>query len=209
MSIFSAPDNPAVGAAQAAQTAQQQAIKAAVDQINQAYGSPQRQGQIDTYGANLKNYYTGQVNNQEAINARNLKFANARSGLTGGSAAVDSNNQLQRDYTAGLLNATQAATSGQAALSQADINSKNQLIGLANQGGYTGVLPQQTAEAMSANLSNAQAQQNPAALGNLFAATGNIYQTEQNAAANRRAQTNPLGSIYGGTTMGGASPYQG
>lgn len=208
MGIFSAPDNPAVGAAQAAQTAQQQQIKASVDQITQAFNNPTRTGQINDYGAHLQNYYDTQVNNQEGVNARNLNFADARSGLTGGSAAVDANGQLQRDYTQGLLNASNAAVSGKAALQNADTNSMNQMVGLANQGGYTGVLPMQSSEAQNANLQNAQSAMNPNALGNLFQGTANIYNTEQTAAANRLAARNPLGSIYGGNSTGGASPYQ-
>src|SRR5271169_615337 len=104
--------NNAASAAAAANAQQQQSINAATTQINQAFSNPMRQAQIDTYGNKLNDYYTGQVNNQEAINARNLKFAMARSGLTGGSASVDSNNQLQKDYTNGLLQASQQATAG-------------------------------------------------------------------------------------------------
>lgn len=200
--------NQAVNSAQAANQQQQLDIQNAVQQVNQAYNSPQRAQQIDNYGTHLQDYYTGQVNNQEAINARNLKFAMARSGLTGGSAATDSNNQLQQDYTKGLLAATGAANAGKTALEQADIQSKNNLIGLANQGGYTGVIPQQTSEAMNANLQSAQNYGNANALGNLFGGTAQIYNTEQVAAANRKAQQTPIGSIYGGTSTGGASPYQ-
>ena len=86
----------AANAANAANQQQQQQIQQSVNQINQAYSSPNRQAQYQTYQQNLGNYLTGQVNNQEAINARNLKFADARSGLTGGSAATDSNTQLKR-----------------------------------------------------------------------------------------------------------------
>ena len=201
--------NSAANAANAANQQQQQQIQQSVGQINNAFNSPARQAQYDAYGANLGKYLTGQVNNQEAVNARNLKFAGARSGLTGGSAAVDSNTQLQKDYTQGLLQASQQAQSGKAALQQADINAKNQMISLAQQGNYTGAIPTQVAQAQSAALGNAQTAFNPAALGNLFQSTGNIYQTEQTAAANRKAQQQPIGSLYGGSTTGGASPFQG
>ena len=139
--------NSAANAANAANQQQQQQIQQSVGQINSAFSNPNRQAQIDQYGQNLNNYYTGQVNQQEGINARNLKFANARSGLTGGSAAVDSNTQLQKDYTQGLLQASRQAQAGTSALQQADINSKNQLIGLAQQGNFTGAIPTQMAQA--------------------------------------------------------------
>lgn len=189
--------NKAADAANAANQQQQQQIQNSVSQINNAFNSPSRQAQYGQYGQNLQNYLTGQVNNQEAVNARNLKFANARSGLTGGSSAVDSNTQLQKDYTQGLLQASQQAQSGQAALQQSDINAKNQMIGLAQQGNYTGAIPTQIAQAQSASLGAAQNAFNPGALGSLFQGTGQIYQQEQTAAANRQAQRNPIGSLYG------------
>lgn len=198
--------NSAANAAAAQQAAQQAQIQQSVQAINNAYSSPSRQAQYQTYGQNLNNYYTNQVNTQEATNARNLKFANARSGLTGGSEAVDSNTQLQKDYTQGLLQASQAAQAGQAALEQSDINSKNQLISLAQQGNYTGTIPTQIAQAQSANLQNASNYGNANALNNLFTGTAGIYQNEQVAAANRKAQQSPIGSLYG-SSASTSSPW--
>jgi hypothetical protein len=189
--------NAAAKAAQQQQAEQQQQIQQSVAAINAAYNSPQRQAQYDQYGRNLSQLYTNQVNTQEATNARNLKFANARSGLTGGSAAVDSNTQLQKDYVQGLLQASGSAQAGKAALQQSDINSKNQLISLAQQGNYTGSIPIETAQAQSAALGAAQNYNSANSLNNLFAGTAGIYQNEQIAAANRRAQQSPIGSLYG------------
>lgn len=193
--------NKAADAANAANAEQQRQIQNSVAQITSAYGSPQRQAQYDAYGKNLNGYYTGQVNEQEATNARNLRFAMARSGLTGGSAAADSNTQLGKDYAKGLLMASQSAQGGQAALEQSDIQAKNQLIGLAQQGNFTGMIPQQIAATQSASLGAAKNYGNANSLGNLFAGSGQIWQNEQTAAANRRAQISPIGSLYG--TNGG------
>lgn len=189
--------NSAANAANAANAQQQEQIKASVQQINNAYSNPQRQAQYDTYGKNLLNYFTGQANESETTNARNLKFAEARSGLTGGSAAADANTQLQKDYSKALLTASQQAQAGKAALQQSDIQAKNQLIGLAQQGNFTGTIPTQIASAQSASLGAAQNYANPQALGNIFSGTGQIWQNEQTAAANRKAQTSPIGSLYG------------
>ena len=196
--------NSAARAAQASDAARQSQIQQSISQINAAYGSPQRQAQYDQYGKNLQNYYTGQVNEQEANNARNLKFADARSGLTGGSAAVDANTQLQKDYTKGLLQASQTAQGGQSALQQSDVNAKNQLVGLAEQGNYIGAIPQQVAQAQNASLGAAQNYGHANALSNVFSGTAQIYGNEQTAAAQRQAQQSPFGSIYGtGTPYGG------
>lgn len=192
-------NNSAANAANAAQQQSNAQIQGAVAQINKAYGSPQRQQQYDAYGQQLNKYYTGQVNDQEAINARNLKFAMARSGLTGGSAAADANTQLQKDYSKALLQASQQAQGGEAALQQSDVNAKNQLIGLAQQGNFTGEIPQQISAAQNAALGTAANYGNANALGNIFAGTSQIYNNEQVAAANRKAQVSPIGSLYGTT----------
>lgn len=189
--------NSAANAAAAQDAQRQSQINSSIQQITNAYSSPQRAAQIQQYGQQVGNYLTGQVNTQEATNARNLKFAMARSGLTGGSAAVDSNTQLQKDYSTALLQASQQAQAAKASLAQSDVNAKNQLIGLAQQGSYIGAIPTQIAQAQSASLGAAQNYANPNALGNLFAGTAQIYNNEQTAAANRKAQTSPIGSLYG------------
>jgi hypothetical protein len=193
----------ASSAASASNTQQQNQINGTIAQINSAFNSPSRQSQYASYGNELDKYYTNNVNQQEATNARNLKFAMARSGLTGGSEAVDSNTQLQKDYTQGLLQASQAAQAGQASLEQSDISSKNSLIAQAEQGAYLGSIPSAVASATSANLGAAQNYSNANALGNLFAGTSQIYNNEQTAAANRMAQQSPIGSIYGASSSYG------
>lgn len=200
-------NNDAAQQAQQADQARQAQISQSVDQINKAYSSPQRQAQYDVYGSNLGGYYTNQVKEQEATNARNLKFAMARSGLTGGSANVDSNTQLQKDYSKGLIQAAQQASAGKAALEQSDINSKNQMVSLAEQGAYTGAIPTQVAQTQLASLDAAKGYGAANSLGNLFGSTGQVWQNEQTAAANRRAQQTPIGSPYG--TSGGRSPFGG
>lgn len=194
--------NSASNAAAQADAARQATINNSIAQINQAYSSPARTAQYGAYGKSLQDYYTGQVNEQEATNARNLKFAMARSGLSGGSASVDSNTQLQKDYSKGLLSASQQAQAGEAALRQSDINAKNNLISLSESGANLGLIPSQVAEAQRASIGAAQNYGGANALGNLFAGTAGIYQNEQVAAANRRAQMSPIGSLYGAPGYG-------
>ena len=174
--------------AAASNAATQNQIDSSVKAINNAYSSPARQLQYQTYGKSLQDYYNTQVNNQEAINARNMTFANARSGITGGSQASDNNAQLQKDYTNALLQASQQAQSGVSALQNSDVAAKNQLIGEATAGDYTAAIPANIAAAQGASLGAAGAYGQANALGNLFAATEQINQAEAQAAANRRAQ---------------------
>lgn len=192
--------NSAATAANNADAQRQAQISASVQQINNAYSSPARTAQYTNFGNSLNDYYTNQVKDQESTNARNLKFAEARSGMTGGSTAVDANTQLSKDYSKGLLQASQQAQAGVADLQQSDINSKNQLVSLAQQGNYTGAIPEQIAQGQDASLKAASNYGNANALNNLFSGTAQIYQSEQTAAANRKAQINPIGSLYGTPT---------
>jgi hypothetical protein len=192
-----ATGNSAANAANAANAQQQAQIQNSVNQINTAYNSPNRANQYAAYNKNLSNYYTGQVNNQEATNARNLGFAMDRSGLSGGSAAVDSNTQLQKDYTQGLLQASQQATAGTSALQQADVNAKNQMISMAQAGGSIGNIPGQVASQQQTALGAAQNYGNANAVNNLFAGTQGIVNNEATSAAMRKSQMTPFGSPYG------------
>ena len=129
-------------------------------------------------------------------------------------AAASAAQQAQINQTIGQINAAYNSPSrqaqyaqygkqvkdyltGQAALEQADIGSKNALIAQAEQGAYLGSIPQAVAQASQANLGAAQNYSNASTLGNIFAGTAGIYQNEQQAYANRRAQQSPIGSLYG------------
>lgn len=194
--------NKAAKAAAAADAERQGQIQQSVAQINSAYSTPSRKAQYDQYGTNLQDFYTGQVNEQKDVNGRNLKFALARSGLTGGSAAVDANKQLSKDYTQGLLQASKQAQAGKASLETSDQNAKTQLVSLAQQGNYVGAIPQQISQAQNASLDAAGGYTNANALGNLFAGTAQIYNNQTTAAANRKAQISPIGSLYGDSGFG-------
>ena len=76
------------------------------------------------------------------------------------------------------------------------------MIGLAEQGDYTGAMPTNIAATQSASLGAAGNYGAANSLGNLFAGTAGIYNAEQTAAANRKAMQSPIGSTYGGATGG-------
>lgn len=175
---------------------QQQGIDAATAQINSAYDSPARSQQYNDFAKNLSDYYTKQINNQQGVANQQLKFSLARSGLTGGSAAAYAGGVSAKDYNTALLNAQNQVQTGVGALKQSDVSAKDNLIGLAQQGLSTGNAATQASQAMSANLANASSAENPNALGTLFGNTAGIYQNQQTAAAQRKAATAGIGSVY-------------
>lgn len=189
------------GAAQSAQTAGVGAnaeTNAVIDQIKRAYDSPALAQQYTNYQDSLNQYYTSQVNQQQQVNARDLLFANARSGLTGGTQAANLNTTLNEEYKQGLLSAANTARSATNALEQANQSQENALISQAAGAGTTGVPAQLISQSQGANLSAAQGQIGAGALGSLFSGTAQAYTQEQQAAALAQILKTPTGGAYGG-----------
>src|ERR1700688_2093141 len=145
-------------------------------QIQEAYDSPQRQQQYQDYMNNLKGLYTDQVNQQQQIAARNLKFSDARSGHTGGSAAADAGAMLQNDYQSGLMTAADTARAGTDSLIAADNAPKTTAIGAAV---YAANVDHPGIASAGSTLQNINTAANTATagtLGNMFSDLGNVYQ---------------------------------
>lgn len=159
--------------------------------IQQAYESPEREKQYQDYMAGLRGLYTDQVNQQQQQAARNLKFSDARTGHTGGSAAADAGNLLQRDYQGGLLTAADTARTGTDALVAGDKAAENQAINMSNYGSNVGQNEVaglgSTTNTINANMKNTTA----GSLGDMFSNLGNIYQQRKATAG---ANYSPYGS---------------
>ena len=186
-------------AAQDAATAEaqrQSRISTNVSAINSAYAG--REPQYVDYTKALQTKYGTELNRQQDIAQRDLKFANAKTGNTGGSVAIDSGTELNREATAGALSSEQQAQGGAAKLRAADEQSRLGMISVAQSGSDIGNAATQTASALKANLENAQADATPQALGDAFANTAKIYKTADDAANLRKG----YGSVYGKTAGG-------
>lgn len=163
--------------------------------ITNIYNSPERQKQYADYLQSLRGLYTGQVNDQQDVASRQLKFADARNGLTGGSAAADAGGMLRKDYQAGLVSADATALGGVDALRAADQAQKNQLIQLNDSASGTGQSATNAfnmAQGAVANNANAAGAQT---LGNFFGDVGGVYQQRQ--AANAASRGYARAGLYG------------
>ncbi len=172
----------------AKQAAQQQAATSAeqasnVNKINSAFDN--RGAEYSTYKNALQEQYQTELNRQQAIATRNQKFATARNGLAGGSAAVDAGTLLAQQEAQGTVNAQQQVQSGVAKLEANDAATKQQMIALSQAGGDIGNAATMTAEALRANLGTAQGINVAQGLGNVFSDTATSYGNEQSAAALR------------------------
>ncbi len=168
--------------------AQQTAANAAtqannVKQINSAFDN--RGPEYSNYKNALQTQYQTELNRQQAIATRNQKFATARNGLAGGSAAVDAGTLLGQEEAQGTVNAQQQVQSNVAKLEQNDQATKQQMIALSQAGGDIGNAATMTADALQSNAQNAQAVNAAQGLGNVFSDTATSYGNEQSAAALR------------------------
>lgn len=185
--------NKAADAANQAEAQRQANIQQSIGQINSVYASPQRQQQYADFSNALQQSNLQQLNQQQVDANRNLNFAMARQGLTGGSADADSAARQERLYNQALLKGQQSADSAAAQLRAQDQQSKQGLISLAESGLSATDASNQALETMQANIQNAQAQAAQQSLGDAFSGLGDYFAQSQNAANARRLLANPTG----------------
>jgi hypothetical protein len=189
--------NRATRAAQRQEAERQARIEATTARIDTLFGNPQRQRQYGDYLGSLRNVYQQDASRQKDMADRNLRFSLARSGLTGGAAAVDQGALLGDEYRRGLLRSEQQAQQGVAGLRAADETSRLNLLQMANAG--TGLTSAATnaANAMRSNLATAQSAGTVNALGDIFGGTADILKKQREAALARKTWLTGMQPLYG------------
>lgn len=187
----------AQNAANAAEQDRRDAIASTTARVNQIYDAPERQKQHGDFLSALRKYYTDDVNRQKTVADRNSKFALARSGLTGGSAAVDAGRTAGEEYQKGLLTAENRAQSGLSSLRQQDEASRMGLIQLAQSGLDSTTAASRALANTRSDLSGQLADSTAKGIGDVFAGTTAVYKQQQEAAARRAGQRAPVGSVWG------------
>lgn len=195
--------NNAAKVAQQQEDQRQAQIKSGVSAVNGVFDSPERKAQQQDFLKATRQQLVGDVNTQQVKAARNLKFGLAKSGLTGGSAAVDAGGQLNTDYQKGLLTAEQKAQGSFSDLLGADETARTNNIQLVQQGLDTGTAASRAASALQQNIQKSNSA--PAQVGDVFGATANVWQKQQDAARERRGLLATTGGLYGrnGTSLWG------
>ena len=198
----------ATAAAQQQEQQRQAEISANVNSINSAFGN--RQPQYNQYLQATRNLYNTELGRQQQIASRNLKFALARNGQTGGSVAADQGNELGREMAQGSIQAEQKAQGGLAQLENQDQAERLQMISLAQSGADIGNAATQTADALRANLGSAMAGSTANSLGDVFGDLTKDYNNFQQAAMTRKGLNNSTQYIYGNQSgqATGKGPFQ-
>lgn len=171
-------------------------INRAVGQINQTYNNPAREAEIGDFLGAARSFYRQNLDREKAVQDRSLKFAMARSGLTGGSASVDATRRLGEQYQQGVLAADRQAQSDAQALRDADEQSRMNLISLAQSGADLTTGGARAAQSLRSNLAGARAQMNADALSDVFGGMAGVYDASRNAAAERRGNRDVYNLLY-------------
>lgn len=181
--------NNAQREAEAAERQRQANIASTTNQINALFDSPQRQAQYQEFGGALRDLFMQDLNRQKGTADRDLLFAMARSGLTGGSRAVDAGKLLGEEYGRGLLESERRAQSGIADLMGRDEGARQNLIGLAQTGLNSTAAAQQAAASLRAGLEGARANAQVQGLGDIFGSISDIgrrsWESKQSRSADR------------------------
>lgn len=179
-----------------AEEARQARIADTTRRINKVYDAPARQQQYSDFVSAVRKRYVDDANRQKAVATRQLKFANARAGLTGGSQDVDSRRTLGEEYTRGILDSESKAQGALADLRNQDEQSRLQLIQLGQSGLDATTAAQRAGALARSNAASALDGSAVRGLGDIFGATADTYKRQQEAAAFRRGQQAPVGGLY-------------
>lgn len=189
-------NNNAQQAAEQAERERQARIAASVGQINQAFDNPNRARELADYLGATRTFYMDDLNRQKGDTDRGLKFAMARSGLSGGSVAIDNARRVGEDYTRGALEADRRAQSSVADLRAQDEQSRLQLIQMAQSGLDATTASSRSFEALRSNLQAGRSTATAQGLGDAFGSFANIYRRSQEEAARRRGEQYVYGTLY-------------
>jgi hypothetical protein len=200
------PSNKAANAANAAEAQRQASIKATQGAVNNVFNSPQRQADIDNFVGATREFYNRDLDRQKADADRSLKFALAKSGLTGGSTQVDQQGLLGENYARGLLTAEQKAQGAGASLQAADQDARARLIQLATSGMDATTAAQQASASLQNNIQAGKSAAQIGALGDVFGTFNQFAQQAKDAQQRRQGYYSTFGgknsALYGGGPQG-------
>lgn len=188
--------NKAVKQAEAAEKQRQEQIAETQRRIEGIFGSPERESDILDLERSVQQYLQGDLDRQHADTSRQLKFANARSGLSGGSADIDLNLRLGDDYLRGILEAERKAKSAGASLRQQDAETKSGLFSQVLGGLDATTAAQNAASALQQNSALAKSTAFQQGFDNLFSDFSSIFKNSKEAAGDRTARYD-FNALYG------------
>lgn len=188
--------NGATRRAEQEEKARQARMASGERSVNAAFDSPERQSQYADFIKALRENFMLDATRQKGVADRRLKFANARSGNTGGSVAVDSNRRLGEEFTKGILGAENLAQGSLSDLKADDEASRQSLIGMIRSGADATTASSRMMQMQSSNALGAKSRAVTNGLGDIFSGTSDVYLRSEDAAARRRGMRDAQQSLY-------------
>lgn len=192
--------NEATRSAERQERQRQARISANVAQIESAFKG--REPQFADFLQALREQFGEDLSRQRAQATRQSKFSLARSGLTGGSAAIDLGRLLQREGEEGALAAERQARGAEADLRAADEATRLQMISLAQSGADIGNAATQTANSLRANIEGARSRSLAEGIGDVFGRTAQTVRAQQEAEKLRRGVFETRERLFGPSSGG-------
>jgi hypothetical protein len=155
-------------------------------QIDAAYDSPRRQAGYDRYANALRGYLGTELGRRKVDTGRNLKFALAKQGLTGGSVDVDTTRRLGDEFAQAALMNERSVQGGLADLRNTDEASRIALHNMAGQGMNATTAGRRAVEGFQQNAALAANDARVKGIGDVFSDTAATYKAINERAALRR-----------------------
>lgn len=205
--------NSASRAAQQEEARRQAEISAAQRRIESIFGSADRERDILDVERATRDFLQLDLDRKKSDADRQLKFAHARSGLSGGSANIDANARLGDDYLRGVLEAERRSKAAGTTLRSQDQETKNSLFQQILAGLDTTTAATNATRALQQNIDIAKGSSLQQGIGDLFGGFSDIFESSKRAAADRRASFD-FNTLYGARTrptptVAGSIGYQG
>ncbi len=189
-------NNKSQKAAERAERERQAAIAASTGAIRDVFGAPERQAQYDDIYQSTRQLGMEDLDRQKTQSDRDVKFALARSGLTGGSRASDVGRTLGEDYIQGLLEVDRRASASRADLMSADQTAQNNLLSMAQAGMDMTTASQQASNALRSNLEAGKATRLAGGLGDAFGSVADIKASSDAERIRRQSERAYGQSLY-------------
>lgn len=171
-------------------------IAQSTGRINAIFDDPSRQAQYDKLASDTTAFYTSDLDRQKAENERKLKFALARSGLSGSSVQADKGEQLGEDYLRGVVEATRRGNAAGATLRGADEQSRLNLLAMAQTGLDATTAGSRAASSLKGNLEAGMADSTANGLGDFFGGFADLYRRSQERKGEQSARKYDYGTFY-------------
>lgn len=194
--------NSASREAQQREREAQARVAAGTSRVNQVFDSPERQAQYQQYLDAARGTYRRQLDEKKGDADRQLKFALARGGQTGGSVQIGQAEELGNTYQKGLLEVERGAQENVAGIRAADEDARGRLISQVQGGLDANTAAINSATALRNNLQAGQSTVRTDAFGDAFNSFAKLYANSKEQAEYRRGLKQGV-NLYGAPAAAG------